>query len=104
MCREVRRRERTEKDLAESRARAEALAMEAKERKQEAFLAEQRMQRMDAIAKEQRVRQPFSFRTHHSISAGEKIPPPTQSAVSSSHRLSGPSVTWNMMRIPHSRS
>lgn len=57
-CREARRRERTEKDLAESRARAEALAMEAKERKQEAFLAEQRMQRMGAIAKEQRVRQP----------------------------------------------
>ena len=55
LCREARRRERTEKDLAESRARAEALAMEAKERKQEAFLAEQRMQGMDAIAKEQRV-------------------------------------------------
>ena len=31
--------------------------MEAKERNQEAFLVEQRMQRMDAIAKELRVRQ-----------------------------------------------
>ena len=66
-CREARRRERTEKDLVDSRARAEAFAMEAKERKQEAFLAEQRMQRMDAIAKEQRVRKP---------NASPFIPPP----------------------------
>ena len=49
--------------------------MEAKERKQEAFLAEQRMQRMDAIAKEQRVRQPgaagspFNLRCNHRDSA-----------------------------------
>ena len=56
-CREVRRRERTEKDVVENKGRAEALALEVKERRQEAFLAEQRMQRMDAIAKEQRVRQ-----------------------------------------------
>ena len=56
--REVRRRERTEKDAAESRGRAEALALELRERRQEAFLAEQRAQRVDAIAKEQRVRQP----------------------------------------------
>ena len=47
-----------EKDGAESRGRAEALALELRERKQEAFLLEQRMQRMDAIAKEQRVRRP----------------------------------------------
>ena len=47
-----------EKDGAESRGRAEALALELRERKQEAFLLEQRMQRMDAIAKEQRVRPP----------------------------------------------
>lgn len=54
--REMRRRERNEKEVAEARARAEALAQEVKERQQEAFLAEQRMQRMDIIAKEQRVR------------------------------------------------
>ena len=52
----MRRRERNEKEVAEARARAEALAQEVKERQQEAFLAEQRMQRMDIIAKEQRVR------------------------------------------------
>lgn len=73
-CREVRRRERTDKDLVESRARAEALAMEAKERKQEAFLAEQRMQRMDVIAKEQRVGQPSSPGPHLSTLAGEDLP------------------------------
>ena len=60
LSREARKRERVEKDSAESRGRAEALALELRERKQEAFLLEQRMQRMDAIAKEQRVRQPCS--------------------------------------------
>jgi hypothetical protein len=49
------RRERTEKDTADSRSRAEVLAMEVKEHKQEAFLLDQRMQRMDATAKEQKV-------------------------------------------------
>ena len=58
LSREARKRERTEKDGVESRGRAEALALELRERKQEAFLLEQRMQRMDAIAKEQRVRPP----------------------------------------------
>ena len=47
-----------EKDGAESKGRAEALALELRERKQEPFLLEQRMQRMDTIAKEQRVRPP----------------------------------------------
>ncbi len=75
-CREARRREHTEKDLADSRARAEALAMEAKERKQEAFLAEQRMQRMDAIAKEQRVRQAHrALRILSALAKGQKLPP-----------------------------
>ena len=58
LSREARKRERAEKDGVESRGRAEALALELRERKQEAFLLEQRMQRMDAIAKEQRVRPP----------------------------------------------
>jgi prophage tail gpP-like protein len=51
----MRRRERTEKDTADSRARAEVLAMEVKEHKQEAYLLGQRMQRIDTTAKEQKV-------------------------------------------------
>lgn len=75
LSREVRKRERAEKDGAEGRGRAEALALELRERRQEALLSEQRMQRMDVIAREQRVRPPrpatlpvehwFSHRTMH---------------------------------------